>query len=102
MQALSQFMFAGVHGLPTSASTRTVILPPGVGLAVEAGAELPPVDALPPVEALPPVVVLDEELLLSLPQAAASSPSETTLVASSQAGRFSRRELGTLGLPPVR
>src|SRR5215216_4934681 len=97
-QAVSQFMLAGSHGLPTSASTRTVILPPGVGLAaavvvvpavVAVVAEPPVVVAPPPdVVAVPPPVVVGLLPELSPPHAAATRPMANKLTAMSWPGRL--------------
>src|SRR5215470_13831896 len=84
-QAESQFRLAGAHGLPTSASTRTVILPPCTGASDVVGGVDALLLALPPAAVVlvpPPAVVFVLELL-SPPQAAAINPNETTRPATS-------------------
>ena len=65
--AESQFRLAGAHGLPTSASTRTVILPPGVGLAAAVVVVAAAVVAGLPVVAVPPPAVVSAPAPTSAP-----------------------------------
>jgi hypothetical protein len=93
----SHCIAAGVHGLATSASTITVIFPPGVGLAavVVVGATvvfvLPAVVAVAAAVVLVPPVVVGLVLLLSPPHAAATKPALTRLMAIKVPGRFATR-----------